>query len=75
MSCLTSSVVELSLQQFSQLISSGRLTPYENEVALVYGNMSFVDSGVGQRRQSGGLYTDCGRLPALKTSSYTSYVD
>jgi hypothetical protein len=28
-------VVELSLQQFSQLISSGRLTPYENEVALV----------------------------------------
>ncbi|PKX96431.1 uncharacterized protein P174DRAFT_427982 [Aspergillus novofumigatus IBT 16806] len=35
MSCLTSSLVESSLQKFSQLISSGRLTPYEDEVALV----------------------------------------
>ncbi|GIK00868.1 hypothetical protein Aspvir_004897 [Aspergillus viridinutans] len=32
----SSSLVESSIQQFNQLISSGRLTAYQNEVALVF---------------------------------------
>jgi hypothetical protein len=75
MSCLTSSVVESCLQQFSQLISSGRLTPYENEVALVLWQYELRRL---RRWAAEAEWFSLYRLweaPGIEDSSYTSYVD